>query len=226
MEISRKICKEISGKSIICLILLLCADSSYSVGIPFYIVTSAVLNSSEISSNIFFPCLTSAIEDAITNSSKIFSKNFTIYLSNTDTSQTYSNLINDEMLPDSENTLDITVIPLPCKTNDDALKPYLSYCTEKRPKVIFINDDDLKITIYIGVTSNITMIGFDIISNINTFILFKFKFYCGVKDCEGKSPRITFENISMRSSGIKIENILEKANIILNVEMHDIQINW
>ena len=222
MEIARKLIMINTSKSIILLILLLCTDSSYSAEIPFYIVTSAVLSASEISSNIFFSSLNSAIEDAITNTSKIFSKNFTIYLSNKDTEQTTSSFFANKIIPDGENSLNITVIALPCTTNDTSLEPYLAHCTEKRPKILF---KDYGYSVGFGITSNITMIGFDATVDPISSPYWKFYLYCGVKDCEGRNPKITFKNISFELE-ISINNQFLATNIILNVEMHNIWVTW
>ena len=226
---SRKLFTEVIRRSIISFVFLLCANFTYSESIPFYIVTSANLNDTEISSKIFFSSLNSAIEDAFQNNSTNFTKNFTIYLSGTDTYQTACASVNSvtaNVLWD--NSLNITVIPLPCKTNDAALRPYLSYCAEKRPKVIFINGNIFRFSVSIGLSSNITMKGFDIIGDkqCNT-TYWNFYLYRNTNDTQITNPTIIFENMTIYYTIIYLVNyIYYSPSLTLNIILNDIKFIW
>ena len=226
MEILRAYFKGIIRKALISLFLLLCAKYSYSESVQFYIVTSAVLNASEISSKIFFSSLNLALEDAIMNTSKNFTKNFTIYLSNADTNQTTTtlnkqNVINSHL----DNALNITVIPFPCETNDESLKQYLAHCAKKRPKVLF----NKQCSVFIGSLSNITMKGFDMIAeNKDLFVSHSLtiSLYCDMNDCKEKIFRLSFKNMTISSLYFAIEILKDEMDIIPNIEMNDIAIIW
>ena len=220
---------EVIRRSIIAFVFLLCTNFTNSESIPFYIVTSAKLNDNEISSKIFFSSLNSAIEDAIQNNSKNFTKNFTIYLSGTDTYQTAGVYGGRDILNAIwDNSLNITVIPLPCKTNDGALRPYLSHCAEKRPKILFINGNIFRFYVSIGLLSNITMKGFDIIGDkqCNTTYWY-FRLYRNTNDSQITNPTIIFENMTIYYTIIYLVNyIYYSPNLTLNIILNDIKFIW
>ena len=223
---------EVIRKSIIAFVFILCTNFTNSESIPFYIVTSAKLNDTEISSKIFFSSLNSAIEDALQNNSTNFTKNFTIYLSGTDTYQTVGtpegniNIINAKW----DNSLNITVIPLPCKTNDGALRPYLSHCAEKRPKILFFIDDAVfrNFYVYIGLSSNITMKGFDIIGEKQyNKTLWPITLYRNTNDTQITNPTIIFENMTIYYTIIHLGNyIYYSPSLTLNIILNDIKFIW
>ena len=231
MGIQKILFTEVIRRSIIAFVFLLCTNFTNSESIPFYIVTSAKLNDTEISSKIFFSSLHSAIEDAIQNNSTNFSKNFTIYLSGTDTYQTVGisagniNILNAKW----DNSLNITVIPLPCKTNDGALRPYLSHCAEKRPKILFFNGDAVNaFYVYIGLSSNITMKGFDIIGEkqYNKTVWF-IRLYRNTNDTQITNPTIIFENMTIYYTIIELSNyIYYSPSLTLNIILNDIKFIW
>ena len=227
MEILRMLSKGIVRNPFISLMLLFCASFSYSASVQFYIVTSAALNASEISSKIFFSSLILALEDAIMNTSKNFTKNFTIYLSNTDTYQPASilnkqNVINLHL----DNSLDITVIPFPCDTSDAILQPYIAYCAKKRPKILFNSQS----SVYVGTLSSITMKEFDMIADFddNLYVpnCLTVELYCDINDCQEKKFNILFQNMTISSLFIAIEAISKQMDINPNIKMNDIQIIW
>ena len=200
---------------------------SSSASTQFYIVTSATLNATEISSKIFFSSLILALENAIMNTSLSFTKNFTIYLSNSDTYQPTSNLKKQSVIDSHlDNSLNITIIPFPCETNDDALKPYLAYCAKKRPKVLFNRQSE----VYVGILSNITMKGFDMIADYDDSLIVSnclaFNLYCNINDCQKKYFRVAFLNMTLSSLFFSIKVLSDKMDIMPVLKIEDIQVIW
>ena len=225
MKILREIFEEIIKKQLILLIFLLCASCAYTASIRFYIVTSAVLNASEISSQIFFSSLNLALEDAIMNTSKNITKNFTIYLSGADTNQTSSTLDEDTVVDSHfDNSLNITVTPFPCETNDATLSLYLSHCAKKRPKILVNNQD----TVFIGSLSSLTLKGFDMLGKYSTTFCEGtiFNLYCDINDCKERNFRISFENMTLSFVFFSFEILREEMDIIPNFQMSDVDVIW